>query len=398
MKKINILNIKILIERRWLVMNSKVHYSKNKNTQVAVAEIIEKIDQRNVKLVMFFASTIYDFEYVSKEIHNKFSQCEVIGTTTSGEICNRGFENNGLLAISIASSEMKVKSILIEDGHRHPILHKNEIGQAMKGVGLDPSSSNISNKGFGIGFFNGLFNMEEKLLSVVYSVIEDSKFKILGGTSGDDLKFEKTLISYKGRIISNGCVVTFVKTDTPFYMKKENIFSQSGKTMIATKVDVRNRIIYEFNGKPASIEYARVLGINERDLHKYFTINPLGRVIGDEIFIATPAQINPDKSITLHSQILPNSMVDILEPKDPKKVLHETLSEVKEKIPNLRLVIGVNCILRTVYFKEKKIDQDLINIFNEYVPSLCGFSSYGEQFGKFHMNQTLTILALGWDE
>ncbi|MCM1988789.1 FIST signal transduction protein [Oceanirhabdus seepicola] len=377
------------------MMNSKIYYSKNKNTKEAVKEIIEKIDQRDIKLVMFFASTTYDFEFVSKEFNNKFSDCEVTGTTTSGELCNTGFGDNGLLAISIASKEMKVKSILIEDGDKHPILYKDKIYGTMKEIGLNPSSLDISNKGFGIGLFNGLFNMEEKLLSVIYSVIKDSSFKILGGTAGDDLKFENTLISYKGKVINNGCVMTFVKTDAPFHIQKENIFTQSGITMTATKVDVRKRIIYEFNGRAAATEYARVLGIQENKLDKHFTINPLGRLIGDEVFIATPFQINSDKSITLYSQILPNAIVDVLELKDPEKCLHETLSEVKEKIPNLKLVIAFNCILRTLYFKEKKITGNLTNIFNEYVPSLCGFTSYGEQFGKMHVNQTLTILALG---
>ncbi|MCT4565141.1 MAG: FIST C-terminal domain-containing protein [Maledivibacter sp.] len=379
-------------------MNAKVYYSKNKNVQGAVQEIIKKIDQENIKIVMFFVSPIYDFEYVSKEMHNKFSDCEVMGTTTAGEICNEGFDDDGLLAISISSKEMRVKSAMIEDGNHHPILYKDKISEAMQSVGLDPSSLSISEKGFGIGLFNGMFCMEEKLLSVIYAVIKDSEFKIVGGTAGDGLDFKKTFISYNGKVINNGCIVTFVKTNEPFCIKKENIFIQSGKTMTATKVDVRNRVIHELNGRPAAAEYARVLGIDESDLDKHFTINPLGRMIGDEIFIATPTQIHPDKSITVYAQVLPNSIVDILEPIDPKTVLHETLSEVKEEIPNLKVVMAFNCLLRTLYFKEKKLTGDLTNIFNEYVPLLCGFSSYGEQLGKFHMNETLTILALGWNE
>jgi hypothetical protein len=379
-------------------MNAKVYYSKNKNIQEAVREITENILQENIKLVMFFVSPIYDFKYVSEEIYNKFPNCEVIGTTSAGEICNKGFEDDGLLAISISSREMKVGSVLIENGDGYPILYKDKVAETMNNIGLNPSSSNISDKGFGIGLFNGIFCMEEKLLSVIYSVIKDPEFKIVGGTAGDGLNFKKTFISYNGKVINNGCVVTFIKTDNPFYITKENIFKLAGKTMTATKVDVRNRTIYEFNGKPAATEYARVLGINERDLHKHLTTNPLGRMIGDEIFIATPIQINPDKSIPVYAQVLPNSMIDILEPLDPKEVLHETLSEVKEKVPNLKLVIGFNCLLRTIYFKEENITGDLSNIFNEYIPLLCGFSSYGEQFGKFHMNETLTLLALGWDE
>ncbi|MCT4543961.1 MAG: FIST C-terminal domain-containing protein [Vallitalea sp.] len=379
-------------------MNAKVYYSQNKDSHEAVEEIIKKIVQEDICLVMFFASTTHDFKYVSKQLYNKFSDSEVIGTTTAGEICNEGFMDNGLLAISISSRKMKVKSIMIEDGDKHPILYKDKISDVMKNVGLNPNSSNISNEGFGIGLFNGVLCLEEKLLSVLYSVINDPEFKLVGGSAGDGLNFKNTFISYNGSVINNGCVVSFVKTDIPFCIKKENIFTQSGKTMTATKVDVRNRVIYELNGKPAATEYARVLGINEKDLDKHFTINPLGRMIGDEIFIATPTQINPDKSITVYAQVLPYSIVEILEPIDPKTVLHETLSEVKEEIPNLKLLISFNCLLRTLYFKEKKITDDLTNIFNEYVPLLCGFSSYGEQYGKFHMNETLTILALGWNE
>lgn len=380
------------------MMNAKVYYSQKKNTQEAVAEIIKEITQEDIKLVMFFVSPIHDFEYASKGIYNEFPFIEVMGATTAGEICNKGFMDEGLLAISISSKTMKVKSIMIEDGHKHPILYKNKIEDTMKEAGLNPDSSNISNEGFGIGLFNGVVCLEEKLLSVIYSVIKDSEFNIVGGSAGDGLNFKNTFISYNGKVIDDGCVVTFVKTNERFCIKKENIFKLSGKTMTATKVDVRNRVIYEFNGNPASTEYARMLGIYEKDLNKYFTINPLGRMIGDEIFIATPTQINPDKSITVYAQVLPYSIVDILEPLDPKEVLHQTLTEVKEEIPNLKLLISFNCLLRTLYFKEKKITGDLTNIFNEYVPLLCGFSSYGEQYKKFHMNETLTILALGWDE
>ncbi|MCT4598342.1 MAG: FIST C-terminal domain-containing protein [Vallitalea sp.] len=379
-------------------MNAKVYYSQKKNTQEAVAEIIKEITQEDIKLVMFFVSPIHDFEYVSKGIYNEFSHSEVMGATTAGEICNKGFMDDGLLAISISSKTMKVKSIMIEDGHKHPILYKNKIEDTMKEAGLNPDSSNISNEGFGIGLFNGVVCLEEKLLSVIYSVIKDSEFNIVGGSAGDGSNFKNTFISYNGKVIDDGCVVTFVKTNERFCIKKENIFKLSGKTMTATKVDVRNRVIYELNGNPASTEYARILGIDEKDLNRYFTINPLGRMIGDEIFIATPTQINPDKSITVYAQVLPYSIVDILEPLDPKEVLHQTLTEVKEEIPNLKLLISFNCLLRTLYFKEKKITGDLTNIFNEYVPLLCGFSSYGEQYKKFHMNETLTILALGWDE
>ncbi|WP_242655154.1 FIST signal transduction protein [Clostridium cellulovorans] len=373
-------------------MKIKHFFSKSKNTEEAAKEIISNIKQIDEKLIIFFASPTYDFSRLSEILYSAFSHCEVIGCTTSGEISEKGFSDDSLVAMSMASSNLTVKSVLFEDGYKHPILKSDEIKTTLQTLGFNPESQNIEKEGFALTLFNGLYNLEEKLLSVIYSIIRNKNFNVLGGTAGDNLAFKETLICHNGKIINNGGLVTFVKTTEKFMVYKETIFKPMGKLLIATKVDVRNRIVYEFNNKPATTEYAKVLGIDERNLSEHFTINPLGRVLGDDIYISTPFQINSDKSISLYCQILENSTIEVLEPLDPIEVSEKTVAFIKETMPSANFALMFNCILRTLYFKETLITDKLTKVIAKGIPRFVGFTTYGEQLRTRHFNQTLVMI------
>ena len=111
----------------------------------------------------------------------------------------------------------------------------------------------------------------------------------------------------------------------------------------------------------------------------------------DDILIASPMKINDDKSITFYCQVLPNTFVQVLRPADPVKKIKETIASLSFK-PEFTYV--VNCILRSSKFNREglwnKIDKELINICN----NTTGYISYGEQFHKHHVNQTMVMLAV----
>ena len=57
----------------------------------AVDEICGKLKPSNEYIaIIFFASTNYDFPALSAMLKERFPNCEVIGTTTSGEIIKGG--------------------------------------------------------------------------------------------------------------------------------------------------------------------------------------------------------------------------------------------------------------------------------------------------------------------
>jgi len=73
--------------------------------------------------------------------------------------------------------------------------------------------------------------------------------------------------------------------------------------------------------------------------------------------------------------------------------LKQQLSEIERHIPNPRLILGFDCILRRLEAQEKKIGNDVRKALEGL--NFVGFSTYGEQFNAVHVNQTLTGVAIG---
>lgn len=369
-------------------------YSQSADVSVAVTEIERQIRQPQLKLVVFFASNVYDFTALSKEMRNKFPEVELIGCTTAGEISKNGFTEKSVVALGIAADNFVPVSTVIKNIHSTPMLFRNEVADTFKKAGLDPADPACSSKGFGILLIDGLRSAEEKVLSVVNSVIKNPDFQLIGGSAGDGLEFKNTYVCLNGEVYSDAAVVTFIKTNKKFYIHKEDIFRTTEKSMTVTKANIRERRIYELDDKPAAQTYAEYLGIHKNELSKYFMSNPIGRRVGNKVWTASPFQILADDSIQLYSQVFQGALVDILSPEDVIEKAQDTVKAIKEKIPNVKATIAVNCILRTLQFK----DQNKCGAVSAELAKLgqfIGFSSYGEQLCKMHLNQTLVVLALG---
>jgi hypothetical protein len=376
------------------VLNVKSGYTEAINVSTAVSELVSQIKQPDLKLIAFFASNSYDFTALSKEMKDKFPTTEIIGCTTAGELSKRGFTDNSIVALGIASDDFTPVSTVIKNIHSTPMLYRKDVANTFKKCGLDPLDPDSSKKGFGILLIDGLQSAEEKVLSVVNSIVKVPNFQFIGGSAGDGLDFKNTYVCLNGDVYSDAAVVTFVKTNKQFYIHKEDIFHTTEKSMTVTKANIRERIVYELNNKPAAQVYAEALGIPKQDLPKYFASNPIGRRIGSKVWTASPFQVMEDDSIKFYSQVFQGALIDVLCPEDTLAQAKDTVKSIREKIPNIKAVIAVNCILRTLQFKE----QNQCNIIGgelAQLGELIGFSSYGEQLCKMHLNQTLVLLALG---
>ncbi len=232
---------------------------------------------------------------------------------------------------------------------------------------------------------DGLSNMEETILSTFYFM--EPTFKIIGGSAGDNLQFKETFIFIGSKRVRN--VAIFMDSKRRISIMKENIYTKTGKTLLVTDADVINRTVKTFNYKPAATEYANALGINERDLPKYFMNNPLGKAYEDDIFIASPMKVNNDKSITFYCELMANTYVHVLKSEDPITVLRKTVQSAPFK-PSF--VFSINCILRSLKFIEENTWKDFDKEFLRFCSNTAGFISYGEQYYKYHSNQTMVML------
>lgn len=323
-------------------------------------------NHRDLSFVLFAGITL--IEQLSLSITDNVILC-----STSGEFSPKGYKDNVITGFSYGSKIAEVVEILYPPAKSLP-----ELKKAYTKV------KNNSNA-FALLLCDGLSGMEEAVTTTFY--FTDPKFKIIGGSAGDNLKFQKTLIYVGQKKVHSVAIFFDMKKRTQLI--KENIYIPSGEKLLVTDADPINRTVKTFNNNSAASEYAKVLGINESDLPNHFMNNPLGKISKGEIYIASPMKVNKDKSITFYCQIIPNTFVEVLQPANYNQIMQNTISSAAF---NPNFVLSINCILRSLMFINEnswgKVSSQLLSLCNNQT----GFISYGEQYYQNHFNQTMVLL------
>ncbi|WP_107923144.1 FIST signal transduction protein [Lysinibacillus parviboronicapiens] len=367
--------------------------STTRDTAQAFREVSAQL-HKEPSLVLFFTSTIHSFEQLTSYFNEKYSNCDVVGVTTTGEIGPQGFSQHSLSAQSYSKDFGQVQAVLMNNIEKYPIFDRTKVLQSAKKLGIRLESPQIDKEGLAFIFPTGLVAGEEKMLSIVNSIFHHDGFPIFGGTAGDDEKFEKTIVSLNGQQTGKGGVVVFIKPYLEFYIQKENIFKSTGIELKITKADPEKRIVYEINNESAARVYARALGVSEQQLPRYFMKNPLGRCFNEELLIASPFRVESNGAIAFYCQVYQDAVVELLEPRDPVETLQTTLATFTSKFNRLEGVLACNCILRKLQFQEERLFPALNSELSQ-LPNLAGFSSYGEQLNKSLINQTLLLIGFG---
>lgn len=299
----------------------------------------------------------------------------VILCSTSGEFTSKGYSDGAITGFSFSPSLSEVVEISYP-----PAKSLKKLQDAYIKV-------KNNNNAFALLLCDGLSAMEEAIVTSFY--FTDPKFKIIGGSAGDNLKFEKTLIYIGSKKVHSAAIFFNIKSQTQLI--KENIYVPTGKKLLVTEADAINRTVKTFNNKPASEEYAKALGIKEVDLPKHFMNNPLGKIYKEDIYIASPMKVNPDKSITFYCQLIPNAFVELLKPVDYLKAVETTITSAKFR-PSF--VLSVHCILRSLKFIEENSWNNISSKLLTLTKNQTGFISYGEQYYRNHFNQTMVLLLI----
>ena len=370
-----------------------VNKSNNNDIHGAFNESTRNVPN-NAKLVLFFASTIYHYPQLVQLFTAKFPSSQVVGLTTVGEINNEGIEENSLTVAAFSGNDVQANTVFMERIHKYPVFQRQQLIDAAKSVGIDTKRKSAKNNAVALVFPNGLINAEERLLSIVNSVFDYEGFPIFGGTAGDDAKFKETFTSVNEQFANDAGVVIFLKTNADMKIYKESIFEgYSDDVLIATKVDVEGRKVFEFNGRPAASEYARILNVQPVQLDRLFMAHPLG-FVGKKLSVGSPMCVNPDQSISFYCQISRNAEMKVLRPLDVVTTMDQTVAQLKRDFTSIEGVLAVNCILRKIQFKETRMLPEVNKRFKQ-MPNVFGFCSYGEQLQNEQINQTLVLLAMG---
>src|SRR5690606_502678 len=107
---------------------------------------------------------------------------------------------------------------------------------------------------FALCFIDGLSHAEEATTSAIHWALDD--IPLIGGSAGDDLKFETTRLICNGRVTSDSAIVLLVSTEIPFHVFKTDNFVPTDEKLVVTASDPEHRLVREFNAANAAEEYA----------------------------------------------------------------------------------------------------------------------------------------------
>jgi len=358
----------------------------------AVREFHAAVLQPEVELVIFFCSSEYDLEVVAAEMNHLFRGVQVVGCTTAGEIGPAGYLEHSFAGASLAAGSFVAVSGLLERLGQFEIAQGHDFAQALL-QRLEVTAPNVhAENSFAMLMIDGLSVREEQ---VAYSLQDGlGKITLFGGSAGDDRKYTKTHVFSDGSFHFDSAVLLLVNTVLPFKIFMTQHFVSTEQRLVVTEADPARRIVKEINGRPAAEEYARLLGVDVKELSRMrFADSPVVVVIGGTDYVRSIQRANPDGSLTFFCAIEEGVVLRMAHGTGLVHNLEQTFDKLQADIGSPQLVLGCDCILRNQELSQNGLKERVGEIFRRN--NTIAFSSYGEQFHGVHVNQTFTGIAVG---
>lgn len=358
----------------------------SRDVDTAIRELVERLGSSDLDAVLLFCDPDYDLDALGPAIQAAFA-CPVVGCTSSGQIGEQGFQASGILAAGLRGGALQVNPFLIA-----PLADLQAQAAIVAGSVQSVTAASRHNRFFGLLLVDGLSACEEYLAAALYQMT--GNIPLVGGSAGDNLKFQRTHVYHDGRFIHDAAVLALFECANPFHTFKLQHFVSSDVELVVTDADPDKRLIREMNGEPAALAYAEAIGMQVEDLNPtVFSTYPLLLSIAGEPYVRSIQQANDDLSLTCYCAVDEAMVVSVGKAVDVMETLEHGFGEVRKTVPDPALVIGCDCILRRVEFEQTDMDARVGAFMAGQ--RVFGFSTYGEQFNGLHVNQTFTGVAIG---
>jgi hypothetical protein len=358
----------------------------------AVQEFHAAVVQPDMALVVFFCSSAYDLNAVAAEMRRLFAGVCVVGCTTAGEIGPAGYTEHGIAGASLPASDFTVATALLGNLRDFEMSQGREFAGALLQQFESRAPAADAGNSFGFLMIDGLSVREEPVTRSLQHAL--GRIPVFGGSAGDGLKFSATYVYHDGRFHADAAVLALIHTSLPFRIFKTQHFVATDERMVVTEADAENRIVYEINGLPAAEEYARLVGVDTDDLDPMrFAASPVVVLIDGMDFVRSIQKANPDGSLTFYCAIEEGLVLRVARGVGLLENLEETFARVRREIGAPQAVFGCDCILRNLEIRQNGQTERVGRLLRDN--RTIGFSTYGEQFGGVHVNQTFTAIAIG---
>lgn len=343
-------------------------------------------------VLVFFSQSLVAADALSRALKKHAPGLAHAGCSTAGEITPNGLEDGHMVAVLFPSALYSVASAMIEDVSSAGMDRITGEVEALRRSLRARSEAQPAGGTFALCFIDGLSNAEEAVTSAIHWGLDD--VPLIGGSAGDDLKFETTRLLCNGRVGSDSAIVVLVATEIPFHVFKTDNFVPTEEKLVVTASDPERRLVREFNAVNAAEEYAGSVGIEKGSLTPLsFASHPVVVKVGGEYYCRSIQKMNPDGSLSFFCAIDDGIVLSIAEPKGMVETTRAALLSAGERLGGIDMVLGFDCVLRRLDAHNRQVLRGISELYREH--RVIGFSTYGEQYRSMHLNQTFTGIAFG---
>ncbi|ETX15524.1 GfdT protein [Roseivivax halodurans JCM 10272] len=340
-------------------------------------------------LVCLFVSPSADFEDVARDAAVMFGPAEVLACTTAGEIGRAGYEDDQIVAVAFPSAHFEVSSYAIapldgvSDEHVTDALiqHRIALGHRPAAQGMDTE--------FAFLLVDGLSMREEHLTAMLSRGL--GAMPLFGGSAGDGTRFRETRLARNGEVLTNAALMALVRSRCTVRVFSLDHLAPTETRMVVTAADPERRLVREINAEPAAKEFARLLGKDPNQLDPFtFAAHPVVVRLGDTHHVRAIQRVTEDGELVFFSAINEGMVLTLADHEDMAAHLDRNLALLSPD--GAAQILGCDCILRRIEARQGQQTRAISEILGRH--RVIGFSTYGEQFGGLHVNQTLTGVAI----
>lgn len=349
-------------------MKQFVGFSKNGNCKEALDGLVNPV------AIVFIAGKEC-FENAVNEIAARFTGVETIGCVGQS-YAKTAVNLEGLTVVGFYGNAKAVGGV-IENVGTMPLASIMDFHKNIEKMGTTKNDTVC------LDFTCG---NDAQLVTTLNIELQKKNISLVGGTAWEDT------VSYNGEIYHNSAVYLLLKNlDGKICTYRENLYEahDSNVRFIATKVDTEKSIIYELNSKPVQKVYMDALGVSEQDIPDQTFINPLGRYIGNELYLISLKSKVASGGIECYKKVNSMDIITIMQLKDYNQITDDTIADMRRDIPNPSGIFTVNCIFRYLLFEQKNFMKTYLDKFDR-LGAHAGLIGLGEHYNIQHVNQTMS--------
>lgn len=374
------------------------HTSDNpvENARLATATIRDGLSGFPAATIVFFAAVDYDPDTLAVLMREAFPGAITLGCTTAGEAIDDRVADGSVVAMAYDEEVFDYRETAIVLGNGQSASNPGEFTSvdaavAHLGRGLWQNFRDLNYHEY-VGFMlaDVISFFSEAILERLGELTD--VFSI-GGFAGDGYRFNNgQRVFFNGRSYRSAAVLALWKPRRGFSLLKTQAVTLTSHSLVITKADEYNRIIWEFNGEPAETVYARLIGLPEDRQPGIldFDAHPLARTADGEPFLQALVQPVPGRGLRMFAAVKEGTRLTLCETGDVLRTTAEALEQLNAAEGPFPAFLHVNCASRITMLRRAGQDEDFMRLF----AGMTGvtFGSYGEIYvGLVAMTSTIIL-------